>query len=145
MKQTTAPSVPTTHIISNGSKWAGEPVDPVEKLLAVLQEHPLDRLFESYGNYIFKDDDGIPGGTTRFWGNFLSISHVFQIDTNDLDVIARLTTAIRANQQRPDFLAQPNAEQRRAADEAAQQAIDARRQASRRQRLQTELAATVST
>ena len=90
-----------TTIISNGSKWLGEPPDPIEKLLEVLASHPLNRVFERCGNFI-----GPSAGGTRFWGNFEGLSHVFDIETDDPDVIGRLTAAIRENQRRPDYLSQ---------------------------------------
>lgn len=112
----------TTTIISNGSKWAGEAPDSVETLLAVLAEHPLDRRFEEYGNFIFAYD----AQHTRFWGNFFTLSHVFNIDTDEPEMAERLTAAIRANQQRADYLAQPNPERVRPGRIGA-----ARRQAER--------------
>lgn len=39
----------------------------------------------------------------RFWGNFHALSCVFQIDTDEPDIIARLTEAIRANQASPAY------------------------------------------
>ncbi len=97
----------TTTIISNGSKWAvdtrynGDTSDPIDDLLEVLASTPLDRRFEKLGNFIepFKD-------LTRFWGNFFIVSHVFDIDTNEPEVIEKLTAAIRENQQRADYLSQ---------------------------------------
>lgn len=103
----------TTTIHSNGSKWAGEAPDTLADLLKVLASHPLDRNFEQYGNFIYAGDPAILSGTTRFWGNFFTISHVFNIDTDEPEVIDALTRAIRANQQRQDYLAQPDPEQAR--------------------------------
>lgn len=100
-----------TEIISNGSKWYGEEPDTVEVLLDVLENHPLDRVFESYGNFAYraknKHDREIMGNSTRFFGNFLTISHVFNIQTNDNDLITKLCKAIRKNKRRPDYLSQP--------------------------------------
>lgn len=93
---------PRTTIDSNGSRWFGQAPATVDELLAVLAAEPLERSFEIYGNFITSDD-----GETRLWGNFHAISHVFSIGTRDPDLIERLTTAIRSNQQRPDYLAQP--------------------------------------
>ena len=93
-----------TTIHNNGSKWAGQAPDSVDKLLSVLQEYPLDRTFEDYGNFIQRD-----GKTVRFWGNFYNLSHVFQIDTDDPDLISRLSGAVRDNQKREDYLSQPSA------------------------------------
>jgi len=98
-----------TTIISNGSKWLGEDPDSIEKLIDVLEKNPLDPTFEKYGNFITELDQ--PGaweepekhkeftGVVGFFGNFHTISHVFNIRTNDKDIIKRLTTAIRKNQK----------------------------------------------
>lgn len=92
----------TTTIYSNGSKWAGEAPDTIDALLKVLTSAPLHRDFD--GNFIYPLED-MPG-TTRFWGNFETVSHVFCIDTDEPDVIKKLTAAIRKNQQRADYLNQ---------------------------------------
>ena len=108
-----------TIIRSNGSKWAGEEPDTIETLCDRLQTHPLDKCFEDYGNFIVwtpriavQNGEGewiggeplYPGeGMVSFFGNFATYSHVFSIDTNDLEIIERLTRLIRANQQRPDY------------------------------------------
>jgi len=91
-----------TNIISNGSKWAGESPDTIDTLCEVLQAEPLNRIFEPFGNFIIHDAIMV-----RFWGNFLNLSHVFSIDTDEPALIERLTGLIRANQQRPDYRSQP--------------------------------------
>lgn len=121
-------------INSNVSKWGGESPDDVSALLAVLEQYPLDATFENYGNFIThnpcvgvsnprfdyhngrKEPQWIDGprifgvdGVAYFNGNFLTLSHVFSIYTNDAATIGTLTSAIRANQQRPDYLAQKRA------------------------------------
>jgi hypothetical protein len=101
-----------TVIASNGSKWAGEEPDDLDTLLKVLAEEPLDPSFERYGNFIV-DLDHQPDtprfrrrpGWLNFGGNFANVSHVFSIDTNDPEVIEKLALAIRANQQRSDYIA----------------------------------------
>lgn len=134
-----------TQITSNGSKWAGEQPDNIETLLAVLAEHPLDRVFESYGNFVTPNPVNMRGepvggpGSVSFFGNFHTVSHVFNIDTNDVDVTERLTAAIRENQKRPDYLAQPDDVQRKAAEEGARRANDDRRRVGRERKLCAEL------
>lgn len=107
-----------TIIRSNGSKWAGQKPDSLEKLLEVLNGHPLRREFEAYGDFIERDPRnakgesigglmGLAGESVSFSGNFHNLSHVFHIVSDDVDVIARLTAAIEANKQRPDYLRQP--------------------------------------
>lgn len=91
-----------TYINSNGSRWYGEAPATIEDLLNVLKIKTLDRWFELHGNFILEGDEG----TTRFFGNFFDVSHVFHIITNDPEVVERLTTAIRTNQQKPEYLAQ---------------------------------------
>lgn len=102
--QTADAAYSETTIASNGSRWYGEEVGPVDQLLAALAEHPLARRFEVYGNFIFPHEEA---GRVEFWGNFYAISHVFHVITRDASLIERLTKAIRANQERPDYLAQP--------------------------------------
>jgi hypothetical protein len=126
----------TTTIHSNGSKWHGESPDTVEQLFAVLQTHVLDRMFEFEDGTAFiersgADDKWAPQGTVRFWGNFLHLSHVFSIDTDEPDLIARLTAAIQANMARPDYQEQPSPQQRREAEEEYRRANDAKREADR--------------
>lgn len=111
-----------TVITANGSKWAGDEPDEVEILLERLASEPLDPRFEEYGNFITKDPQGCVSigrgqyantgplypehpGTYSFGGNFLNVSAVFDIDTNDPVLIAKLTKAIRANQKRADYKA----------------------------------------
>jgi len=109
-------------ITSNGSKWYGEEQDTIDKLLEVLAVEPLDRSFENFGNFIYKpftwkygrgnyivnDKPMYPDnpGALNFFGNFLRVSHVFNITTDDKAIIAKLGKAIRANQKRSDYLSQ---------------------------------------
>ncbi len=119
-----------TSIISNGSKWAGEEPDTLEVLCEVLQSNTLDRTFEGFGNFVLAD----AGEPVRFWGNFFDVSHVFSIDTDEPEVIERLSGLIRANQQKPEYLAQASPEQRRIAEEKYRAAMDKKRLAGRRAR-----------
>lgn len=45
------------------------------------------------------------GGTFRFSGSFVGISHVFNVTFRAHDVVAALCKAIFANRERPDYLA----------------------------------------
>lgn len=116
-------------ISSNGSKWAGESPDSLQDLFERLATHPLDPSFEDYGDFVMParsavhvrgyDEDGTfvdryddtgplhseAPEAVRFWGNFFTVSAVFEIDTDEPELIARLTAAIRANQERPDYKA----------------------------------------
>ena len=49
------------------------------------------------GNFVKEQSDG----STRYFGNFIDVSHVFSIVTDDSEIVASLTPAIRANQERP--------------------------------------------
>lgn len=123
-----------TIITSNGSKWAGEIPDDLPKLLETLSDYPLDRTFEEYGNFVYDVDEIRGPGFIRFWGNFFSYSHVFSIDTDDPEVIKTLTTAIRKNQQRPDYLSQETPEQKRERRFGEEQSRQAARQEERERR-----------
>jgi hypothetical protein len=106
---------PTTTINSNGSKWYGQEPDTIEKLIEVLGKYALNRTFERYGNFIQRNQRLASGSRlegTVFFGNFLELSHVFNIHTTDPDVIRRLTKAIRANQRTPAYTQQPKPERR---------------------------------
>jgi hypothetical protein len=104
-----------TEVQSNGSQWAGEKTNSIQQLLKVLDEYALDRTFEAFGNFV----EPLETGAISFFGNFQEISHVFHIITTDAELIARLTNAIRANQQRPDYLSQETYEAVKASENAA--------------------------
>lgn len=93
-------------IESNGSKWAGEEPDTIDVLLDVLKHYPLDKHFEEYGNFVIKAPGKPNKLVIRFFGNFFNLSHVFEIETDDSNVIKLLTDAIRDNQKRADYQAQ---------------------------------------
>ena len=125
----------TTTIHSNGSKWFGEEPDPIEKLLERLEEYALDPRFETYGNFVFSDPDpAIPVGATRFFGNFFELSGVFNIDTDDADLVESLTLAIRQNQRTPGYR---EAKEARRRDDEARERREAEQRAewARRRRL----------
>jgi len=110
------------NIISNGAKWRGQAPDDLSTLYKVLGEYPLDRTFERYGNFVMVEPELIGGGKldgkVRFFGNFLTLSHVFNIEMDVLTEraeIDQLCAAIEDNQRRQDYLRQPS----RAEQEAA--------------------------
>jgi hypothetical protein len=97
-------------IISNGSKWAGEQPDSIADLLEVLAgPYVLDRTFEEYGDFIYRNEDG----KWRAWGNFLELSHVFNILADTREELAAIEEAVRLQKERPDYTAQPDAATRR--------------------------------
>ncbi len=97
-------------ILDQGS-WCTRPQDPAGYVAALIAELAdpasiLDATFEAYGNFITPDPISYrtrqplyPSGTVLFWGNFLSHAGVFRLSTDDPDIIARLTAAIRNHQQ----------------------------------------------
>jgi len=91
-------------IISNGSKWAGESPDPIEVLYGRMEEHAIEPYWIEDGCESYAIDpetgDREPSSVVRFHGNFVTYSHVFCIDTDDVAVIERLRGLIRANLER---------------------------------------------
>lgn len=96
-----------TTINSNGSKWAGEPPDPIDALFERLRVNTLSRVHSPFIYGAQRDADYV-----MFAGNFLDISAVFSIETDDQDLIERLSRAIRSNMQRPEYLEQPKPRER---------------------------------
>lgn len=96
-----------TIIHSNGSKWAGEAPDSIEKLIDVLGKNTIEeRFFKSFyrnekeGRRWYQCspiDDNINKTKKIFFGNFEEVSHVFRIETNDEEIINILSDAIKAN------------------------------------------------
>jgi len=93
-------------IISNGSKWAGQQPDSIDVLVETLKQYTLDPTFEEYGNFVChnphwikKESNEIYKGCTKIHGNFYTLSHVFDIITDDKEIIVQLETLIRNNQQ----------------------------------------------
>ncbi len=103
-----------TIIHCNGSKWAGEKPDTIEKLIEVLKNNTIEERFffwlnkpylkkgqkpyfctpisESTSEF-YKDEKGMK----IFFGNFEEVSHVFRIATDDKGLIKKLTQAIKEN------------------------------------------------
>ncbi|MBX3583245.1 MAG: hypothetical protein KF810_15250 [Rhizobiaceae bacterium] len=92
-----------TEIRSNGTRTLGDTPDSIETLLDVLAHHPLNRMFER----VFIENLG--NGSWRFHGNFLTVSHVFDIRSDDPETVRLLTRAINANRRMPGFRSQPSA------------------------------------
>jgi hypothetical protein len=87
------------NIISNGSKWDGESPDSVETLISVLETETLDPGFEIFGKFVSWTGTGL-----RALGNFLTVSHVFNIE-GSLEEMLPLARAIKAASRRPEYLA----------------------------------------
>lgn len=97
-------------IISNGSKFYGEQPDTIEKLLEVLKTETLDPMYEQYGNFVNhnpkwlrKDIQEKYNGCTQIHGNFMTISHSFDVITDEPETIEALTNAIRNNQKSTEY------------------------------------------
>lgn len=92
------------YIQSNGSKWYGQEPDTVETLVEVLKNHQLDtdRFKQFYtlttpAYFLRPNECQHLIGTTHFRGNFVDVSHVFSIYTDEPEVIKVLTKAIKGN------------------------------------------------
>ena len=83
-------------IISNGSKWYGQAPDSIGKLFTVLKNHPLDRRFDYYSYKLLN-------GMICFLGNFATVSHVFQIHTDEKWLINKFRRLIGLNKKREDY------------------------------------------
>lgn len=115
----TTMSTPILLINSNGPP-SHHPKKSLDTLFDLLATEPLDRKFEEFGNFLYAAGSQRHGfrkpelrvaarrdKLVHVWGNFLNVSHVFNISTNDKPLLHRLHRAIRANQNRPDYLSQP--------------------------------------
>jgi hypothetical protein len=88
----------------------------LEHLFRMLAEHPLDRTFEAYGDYLEtpvwskppRDGWAADGsdGECMFWGNFFDWAYTFNLTTNDPELIERIRVAVEQNRARADFQAQ---------------------------------------
>ena len=85
-------------IHTNGSKWAGEQPDPLEKLFEVLKNHTLEPDLEDCGNFVHEKLRSV-----HFLGNFFDISHAFDIETDEPELMEKLFAAIRANKNTEEY------------------------------------------
>jgi hypothetical protein len=96
-----------TTIHSNGSKWNGQEPDSIDFLINErLNKYTIEERFFSFYEETTKEK-----GKTKvnfcpitekethvnFFGNFEEYSHVFRIDTDDPEIIKKLTQAIKNN------------------------------------------------
>lgn len=86
--------------INDGPEEAAK-LRPVPRLLHMLAHHTLCPTFENYGNFVY-NVEGRPG-FVHVWGNFADYSFAFSITTDDAELIAQLTAAIRTNQATPAY------------------------------------------
>jgi len=107
-----------TLIESNGSKWAGESPNPIEKLYANLQKYTLNPIYEDMLIDKLSDiDEGLndngwlngkrpekyQGFTYDFSGNFYRLSANFKVVTCDPVVISTLIDLIKRNTATNDY------------------------------------------
>ncbi len=84
-----------TIIVSNGSKFAGEEPDSIDTLKGVLKNHRLE--WSRFNNkFIHKTKNK---DEWQILGNFINISHVFNIETNDRVLVGELRRLINANKK----------------------------------------------
>ena len=91
-----------------GSHFAGEPSNTVADLLKFLTEHPLNPVFEKYGNFCYKLDAADAARLDCIYhicGNFYDWSYVFDITADTKADCAELRRAIRRNQRTPEYKA----------------------------------------
>jgi len=104
----------TTIVLSNGYRQSDNTEAAIAILLEVLAGHPLNRTFEMFGGFVERDARNLRGewlegleNAVSFFGNFLNLSHVFRIVSNDPAVVEHLAQAIASNRARADYLHQP--------------------------------------
>ena len=104
----------TTIVLSNGHLRTETADAAIDALIEILRDHPLNRLFEKYGDFVERDARNLRGewlegveNAVSFFGNFFDRSHIFSIVSNDPDHVDRLCAAIAAKRQRADYLRQP--------------------------------------
>lgn len=96
-------------VIANGSKWNGQPEDPIERLYEVLKTHPLDPRSGGgpEGEFFFEPvyldrSKQPPPGTHMAHGNFFDLAHVFRIE-GTAEEMEPLRLAIEANTASPEY------------------------------------------
>jgi len=97
-------------IISNGSKFYGQEPDTIEILLDVLKKETLDPYWEKLGNFVDRNPNWLKKEAkekykdcTVIFGNFSSVSHVFNIITDEEELIQKLEQAINNNKQTVEY------------------------------------------
>jgi len=94
-----------TIIHSNGSKWAGQSPDNIDKLIERLNLYTIEERFFCKFQRGFGNDKkkytlcpiSKEKGMYWFFGNFLEVSAVFRIETNDQQIVEKLKKAITNN------------------------------------------------
>lgn len=94
----------------NGDHLNGGRGATLDELRERLRETPLCPRFEEFGNFVIPDPVGAYAGTPLykpgtvvFFGGFYAWSHAFHIATDEPNLIAELTSLIRANQATAEY------------------------------------------
>lgn len=101
-------------IISNGHDknspaWINKP-STIDDLKEVLTKYTLDPTFERYGNFINhrpqwkKDCAEKYKNCSVVFGNFLTLSHVFNIITDDKKLLKELGILIESNKSSKEYI-----------------------------------------
>lgn len=98
-----------SQVTNPAARWSFVP-DTVDNILQDLEEYTLDPVFELYGDFVNPSPEWLNqdaaekySGCTLIYGNFLSLSHAFQLVTDEPETISRLRDAIDENRKRPDY------------------------------------------
>lgn len=87
-------------IVIDGSDFVGDPPDTVKNLIAVLDENVLNPNFERYGGGFIRR---YGRGRWRVLGNFLRLSHVFDVRGTTAETKA-LRAAVLLAQNNPEYV-----------------------------------------
>ena len=90
------------------------PLEEQSKIISELKENlknnTLNPVFELYGNFvnrapkwIYPESSERFKGCTSIFGNFLTLSHVFHIMTDDEQLIGELEELVAENKKRPEY------------------------------------------
>ena len=91
---------------NNGSTWGGQPMSSIPQLIQIMKKEVIEESFFSNFRKRYGSDERVQmcpiinegNGWFRFFGNFENLSHVFDIRTNNPEVIQKLRDAIKGNE-----------------------------------------------
>lgn len=85
----------------NGSKFAGQAPDPIEKLFERLEKYTLSPSLVPFMSDAAPDSGP---GCMRFFGNFVEVSGGFSVVTDDEEMMKRFVIAIGSNMHTARFV-----------------------------------------
>jgi len=95
-----------------GSMSFEEQLATIEELKEILKNNTLDPVFEQYGNFVDRapkwdnpESSKQFKGCASIFGNFLTLSHVFHIITDDEQIIGEIEALVAENKKRPEYQA----------------------------------------